>query len=147
MFCTVNEVINFTGLKPSHLNLSKDDDTKMNEIVETWIIQCEDLIKSYCNNDFKKYKCEIPKAVQNVCLRLCSNMVALAIARRDTPITKVNDWQINIVNMRIFSNDLKEDLEPWVIDKSHSSDKIDIFAITGSDIHGKSNHKSRRFRL
>ena len=140
-------MINFTGLKPSHLNLSRDDETKMNEIVEIWISQCEDLIKSYCNNDFKKYKCEIPKAVQNVCLRLCSNMVALAIARRDTPITKVNDWQINIVNMRIFSNDLKDDLEPWVIDKSNVSDKIDIFAITGSDIHGKSNHQGRRFRL
>ena len=132
MFCTVDEVINFTGLKPSHLNLSKDDDTKMNEIVETWIIQCQDLIKSYCNNDFKMYS-KIPDAVQNVCLRLCSNMVALAIARRDTPITKVNDWQVNIVNMRIFSNDLKDDLEPWVIDKSHVSDKIDFFAITGGD--------------
>ena len=147
MFCTVDEVINFTGLKPSHLNLSRDDEEKMNEIVEVWISQCEDLIKSYCNNDFKKYNCKIPPTVQNVCLRLCSNMVALAIARRDTPITKVNDWQINIVNMRIFSNDLKDDLAPYVIDKSHSSDKIDIFAITGKDTYGKSNHHGRRNRL
>lgn len=147
MFCTVDEVINFTGLKPSHLNLSREDEDKMNEIVEKWVKQSTSLIKSYCHNDFKKYK-HIPKAVQNVCLRLTANMVALAIARRDTPITKVNDWQVNIVNMRIFSNDLKEDLEPWVIDKSTKSDKIDFFAITGSsDHHGKNKHHCRRFSL
>lgn len=146
MFCTVDEVKDFTGLKPSHLNLQKDDEEKLDEIVETWIKQSTGLIKSYCHNDFTKYE-DIPDAVQNVCLRLCANMVALAIARRDTPITKVDDWQVNIVNMRVFSNDLKDDLEPWVIDKSTKSDKIDFFAITGSDVHGKSNHPNRRFRL
>lgn len=148
MFCTVDEVINFTGLKPSHLNLSKDDEEKMKMIVKKWIKESTSLIKSYCHNDFRKYKGNIPAAVQNVCLRLTGNMVALAIARRDTPITKVNDWQVNIVNMRIFSNDLKEDLEPWVIDKSTKSDKIDFFAITGSsDNHGKSNHHCRHIGL
>ena len=145
MFCTVDEVINFSGLKPNHLNLAKDDDEKLREIIEKWISEGESLIKSYCHNDFETYD-EIPPAVQNVCIRLVGNMAALATARRDTPITQVNDWQISIVNMRVFSNDLKEDLEPWVIDKSTKSDRIDFFAITG-DKHGKSHRKSRRFSL
>ena len=133
MFCTVDEVIDFTGLKTSHLNLAKEDDAKLREIVETWIKQSTSLIKDYCNNDFKDYE-TIPEAVQNVCLRLTANMVALAIARRDTPITQVNDWQINIVNMRVFSNDLKDDLTPYVLEReSTNSDRIDFFAITGAD--------------
>ena len=142
MFCTVDEVKDFTGLKPSHLNLAKDDDEKLDEILEKWIKQSTSLIKDYCNNDFKQYR-NIPDAVQNVCLRLTSNMVALATARRDTSITQVNDWQVNIVNMRVFSNDLKDDLEPYVLErKSTKSDRIDFFAITGDD-DGKSYYRSR----
>ena len=142
LFCTVEEVLDFTGLKPKHLNLSIDAECKFNEIVEDWIKQSTSLIKDYCNNDFKIYGENIPAAVQNVCIRLTGNMVALATARRDTPITQVNDCQINIVNMRIFSNDLKDDLAPYVIDKSRTSDKINIFAITGAE-HGKSHHRRR----
>ncbi|WP_295612121.1 hypothetical protein [uncultured Methanobrevibacter sp.] len=137
-----DEVIEFTGLKPSMLKLQSNDDGKLYVIIEAWTKQSEDLIKSYCNNDFKK---EVPLAVKNVCLRLTANMVTQAIARRDTPITKVNDWNISTVGSRIFTNDLKEDLEPFKIDISHTSDKIEFFAITGSDIHGESNHKRRRF--
>lgn len=137
-----DEVIEFTGLKPSMLKLQSNDEEKLHEIIEAWTKQSEDLIKSYCNNDFKK---EVPLAVKNVCLRLTANMVTQAIARRDTPITKVNDWNISTVGSRIFTNDLKEDLEPFKIDISHTSDKIEFFAITGSDIHGESNHKRRRF--
>ena len=97
-------------------------------MIQEWISQSTALIKSYCNNQFKN---EIDEAVKNVCLRLTSNMIALAIARRDTPITKVNDWTITITNSEIFSKDLKEDLTPYIIDKSTVSDPINILTITG----------------
>lgn len=139
-FVDADEVIRFTGLKPKMLKLQTNDDGELYVMVEEWIKQSEDLIKSYCNNEFKN---EVPGAVKNVCLRLTSNMVTQAIARRDTPITKVNDWNISTVGSRIFTNDLKEDLAPFKIDKSHSSDKIDFFAITGSDCHGKTHHRIR----
>jgi hypothetical protein len=47
MWITVDNVTDFTGLKPQHLKLDKTDTTKLNEIVEDWILQSEDLIKSY----------------------------------------------------------------------------------------------------
>ena len=143
-FVDADEVIRFTGLKPKMLKLQTNDDGELYVMVEEWIKQSEDLIKSYCNNEFKN---EVPGAVKNVCLRLTSNMVTQAIARRDTPITKVNDWNISTVGSRIFTNDLKEDLAPFKIDKSHSSDKIDLFAITGDNIYDENKHHSRRFRL
>lgn len=143
-FVDADEVIRFTGLKPKMLKLQTNDDGELYVMVEEWIKQSEDLIKSYCNNEFKN---EIPDAVKNVCLRLTANMVTQAIARRDTPITKVNDLTISTVGSRIFTNDLKEDLAPFKIDKSHSSDKIDLFAITGDNIYGENKHHSRRFRL
>ena len=99
MWISVEDIINFNGLKPKHLNLDNDD--------------------------------TVPAAVQNVCLRLTSNMVTLAIQKRDSPVIKVNDWTIQTVSSDIFTEDLKKDLDAFKVDKSNSSDVIDIFAITG----------------
>jgi hypothetical protein len=150
MFCTVDEVINFTGVKTTHLNLSKDDEPKLIELVTNWIRQATSLIKAYCHNDFADYIDEfksVPIAVNNVCMRLTANMVSQAIARRDTPITKVNDWNISTVGSRIFTNDLKEDLAPWKIENSNNSVNVNFFAITGDKPHGKAHHYPRRNSL
>lgn len=130
MWITVDEVKTFTGINPQHLKLDVSDESKLTEILEGWISQSESLIKSYTHNSFSE---EIPDDVKNVCLRLTANMVALAIERRDTPRTKVNDWKIQVSSAVIFEQTLKDDLEPYVIDHSTVSDKIDIFAITGGD--------------
>ena len=132
-FCTVEDVKRFTGVKLSHLKAKSEEE--LDSSIEDWIKQSESLIKEYCNNDFSKYN-PLPDAVQNICMRLTANMVTQAIARRDTPITKVNDWNISTVGSRIFTNDLKEDIAPYRIDKSYVSDKIDFFAITGADLDG-----------
>lgn len=126
----VDEVIDFHGLKPINLGYDKEDTEALCEIVTKWISQSEDLIKRYTNNQFID---DVPDAVKNVCIRLTSNMITLAIQRRDSPIIKVNDWQIRTVSSEIFTDDLKKDLAPFVIEHSTISDKIDFFAITGSD--------------
>lgn len=129
MWIDVDEVKTFTGINPKHLKLNDSDETKLNEILEEWILQSESLIKSYTHNQFTEDI--LPAAVKNVCLRLTANMVALAIERRDTPRTKVTDWTIRVSSSDIFTSDLKEDLEPYVKDYSNKSDKIEFFAITG----------------
>lgn len=128
MWIDVDEVKQFTGIQPQHLKLSKDDDNKLDEILTKWISQSEDLIKSYTNNKFEN---NVPDSVKNVCLRLTANMVALAIERRDTPRTIVNDWTIRVSSSKIFTEDLKEDLTPYVKEYSNKSDKVEFYAITG----------------
>ena len=131
MWISVDNVINFHGLKPKHLNLEKDDNAKLESIVSDWIIQSQDLINTYTN---RKYDDETVKpAVQNVCLRLTSNMVSLAIQKRDNPIIKVNDWTIQNVPSDIFTDDLKEDLKPFIKDSSTEPNSIGVLAITGKE--------------
>ena len=72
-------------------------------------------------------------AIRNICLRLTSNMVTLAIQKRDNPIIKVNDWTIQGLSSDIFTDDLKEDLKPFVKDSSTEPDSIGVLAITGRD--------------
>jgi hypothetical protein len=131
MWISVDDVINFHGLKPKHLNLDKDDTTTLEEIVSGWIEQSQDLINMYTNRNYTDTT--VRPAVQNICLRLTSNMVKLAVQNRDSPIIKVNDWTITTVPSDIFTDDLKEDLKPFIKDSSTEPDSIGVLAITGSD--------------
>lgn len=126
---TPAEVIEITGVKPQTFRLEKDDTQGLEALLSKWIIQSEGLITSYCNNQFTD---EVPPAVKNVCLRLTANMVAFSQSRNNTPVVKVNEWTVQTVSSKIFSNDLKQDLEPFRIErKSRKSDKIDFFTIVG----------------
>lgn len=131
MWISVEEVESFHGLKRQHLNF-KEDPKGFEDTITEWILQSQSLIIEYTNNFHKTSSDDIPRAVKNVCLRLVSNMVTMAIIRRDTPIIKVNDWTIQTTSSDIFTDDLKDDLKPFIKD-GHSgvADKIDFFAITG----------------
>ena len=134
LWISVDNVIDFTGLKPQHLKLDKTDTQRLEEIVTEWILQSESLIKNYTHN-FKTVGDDVDDAVKNVCLRLTSNMVALSVARRDTPITQPNDWTVQILSSEIFSQDLKDDLEPFVKQAvTGKSDRVFVYTVTGEDL-------------
>lgn len=135
LWISVDDVVKFHGLKPQHLNIKKTDndaDDQLEAIVESWIVQSQDLINMYCNRFYTSET--VRPAVQNICLRLTSNMVSLAIQKRDSPIIKVNDWTIQNVPSDIFTDDLKEDLKPFIKDSSTEPNSIGVYAITGEDV-------------
>ena len=134
LWISTDQVIHFSGLKPQHLNLDKTDDYTLHSILADWIKQAQSLILSYCH--IRTLNClAVSDAMKNVCLRLTANMVALSIARRDTPITQPNDWTVQILSSEIFTKDLKADLEPYVnASVTGKSDKITVFTVTGEDI-------------
>ena len=135
LWISVDQVIAFHGLKPQHLNIKKDDkdaDDKLEGILTDWILQSQDLINVYTNRHYTSETVRL--AVKNVCLRLTSNMVSLAIQKRDSPIIKVNDWTIQNVPSDIFTDDLKEDLKPFIKDSSNEPNSIGVYAITGEDV-------------
>lgn len=134
LWITTTSVVNFHGLKPKQFNLEKTDDNGLDNIISEWIIQGQSLINTFCHREYTSVT--VTPAVQNVLLRLVSNMCTLAIQRRDTPIIKVNDWNIQTVPSDIFTDDLKEDLKPFIKDSSNDYSKIGFFAITGADTDG-----------
>lgn len=134
MWINTTQIINFTGLKPKQFNLEKTDDTGLDDMLQEWILQCQSLIETYTHRSYSDSN--VPPAVQNICLRLVSNMCTLAIQRRDTPIIKVNDWNIQTVPSDIFTDDLKEDLKPFIKDSSNDYKSIGFFAITGAEENG-----------
>ena len=61
-------------------------------------------------------------------------MVSLAVQKRDSPIIKVNDWTIQNVPSDIFTDDLKDDLKPFIKDSSNEPNSIGVLTITGEDV-------------
>ena len=138
LWITTTNVINFQSLKPQQFGLQKTDTTGLNSLLSTWIVQCQDMINTYTHRSYTS--ATVPPAVQNVLLRLVSNMVTLSIQRRDSPIIKVNDWTVQTLSSDIFSDDLKHDLKEFVKDSSNDYSKLGFFAITGADdTHGSSD--------
>ncbi len=133
MWISSDDVIHFHGLKPQHLNLEKTDTSKLEEILNEWILQSQSLILTYCHIKSLSDD-DVSSAMKNVCLRLTSNMVSLAIQKRDNPIIKVNDWTIQGLSSDIFTDDLKADLAPFVKDSSNEPNAIGVYAITGEDL-------------
>ena len=138
LWITTTNVINFQSLKPQQFGLQKTDTTGLQSLLSDWIVQCQDLINTYTHRQYTSTT--VPPAVQNVLLRLVSNMVSLSIQRRDSPIIKVNDWTIQTLSSDIFSDDLKSDLSPFIKDSSNDYSKLGFFAITGSDDNGASDN-------
>ena len=131
LWITTSSIINFHGLKPKQFNLDKTDTTGLHNMLCEWIRQCQSIIETYTHRDY--IPATVPGAVQNILLRLTSNMVTLAVQRRDSPIIKVNDWTVSTVPSEIFTDDLKHDLEPFVKDASTEPNSIGVLAITGED--------------
>ena len=137
LWITTTNIINFQSLKPQQFGLQKTDATGLTNLLSDWISQCQDMINTYCHRTYTS--ATVPPAVQNVLLRLVSNMVTLSIQRRDSPIIKVNDWNIQTIPSNIFTDDLKDDLKPFIKDSSNDYKSIGFFAITGADEDGGSN--------
>ena len=137
LWITTTNIINFQSLKPQQFGLQKTDATGLDSLLSDWIVQCQDLINTYTHRQYNSTN--VPPSVQNVLLRLVSNMVSLSIQRRDSPIIKVNDWTVQTLSSDIFSDDLKDDLKPFIKDSSNDYSKIGFFAITGADSDGAGN--------
>lgn len=129
-YCTADEVIQLTGIRPEQVRLEKGDTEGLTSLLGKWIGYCKSLIDGFCHKTFDD---NTPGGVAVVCLRMAANMVALSQTRKDTPLIKVNDWKVGISSSAIFTQDLKDDLKDggFVVDKSNKSDSVDFFAITG----------------
>ncbi|MFW6242677.1 MAG: hypothetical protein ACOC2W_00800 [bacterium] len=112
-YSSPDEVIEYTGIQPNQLHLEDDGvetaDKKLEKLITKWLIQVKNWIDLDRNTDFSKME-TIPPIINNIALRAASNMVAMALVRRDSPIVKSNDFNIQLITDRIFTDDIKNDL-------------------------------------
>lgn len=53
---------------------------------------------------------KVPEGIHNIAKRMCGNMVALALSRRESGVYRVDDWNVKIALDQIFTPEIKKDL-------------------------------------
>lgn len=109
-YSTVSDVQQHTGIRISDLGF--DTDAELVTWVEGRLTEIKDLIDHDRNRDYT-VDGSIPAGIHNIALRIMSNMVAMAVLRRETPIVRVDDFNIKMVEDRIFTTAIKDDLKRY----------------------------------
>lgn len=130
-YCTYQDVINMSGVNAKKLGY-KDQESQFQALISEWISQAESFINSYCKRNWNNYyddddnlvEVTVPLVVKNVCIRLTSNIIAFNFKRRDDPIRKVNDYSVKVFESDVFTDDLKQDLKPFV-----KASRVSVFKI------------------
>jgi hypothetical protein len=132
-YTTPEIIIKVNGIKPEHLRLEKEEnpDTALTNLLNTWITQADAMIDT--QHEHSQTQNRKLAVIENVALRLVSNMVGMVRAKQDTPLIKINDWTIQLTSSKIFTDDLKDDLKPFVVEHSSTNNPIEFSAITGDD--------------
>ncbi len=107
-------VINYTGVHPEDLGL--DDQAELEDTIRGWLVDIKDLIDQDRNRDFHKEVEngrweKVPPAIDSIALKMASNMVAQAITRRDTPIIKIGEYAVRMVEDKVFTSNIKDELK------------------------------------
>jgi len=119
MYSTPEKVISYTGVRPQDFYLEDDGEKtaeeKLKEMIEGWLLQVKDLIDADRNRDYNKEVDEgkrekVPPGIENIALRMAANMVAQAQLRRETPIVRHDDYSVDMVEDKVMTNAIKNDL-------------------------------------
>lgn len=134
-YCTIEDITDLTGLKPKHwFKNSETPDEDFKEMMDKWIQMASDAVDKYCNRTFDELTdtTSPPGTIRLATSLLVSNLIAFAQTRRDTPIIKHNDWNVDFLSVDFFTDDIKDMLEDYKVSKVNSS-KIDFFTVYGDD--------------
>lgn len=115
-YSSAEEVIRFTGVHPPDLGLSSDDELKT--VIEGWLVQIKDVIDQDRNRDYHQEvidgkRTAVPPGINLIAMRMCANMVAQATFRRESTIVQVDDYKIQMVDDRVFTEQLMKDLSRY----------------------------------
>ncbi len=111
VYSSAKDVIQYTGTQPRDLGLETDED--LEELITKWLIQIKDLIDRDRNRDFHKEDGGVPPGLDHIARRGCANVVAQASFRRESTIVQVDDYTIQMVDDRVFTTSIRDDLKRY----------------------------------
>jgi len=107
IYSSVTQVINYTGIRPEDLGL--ETSCELEVIIHGWLVDIKNFIDEDRNRDYY-IENKIPSGINNITLRICANMIAQSQLRRDTPLVKIDDFNIQMVEDKIFTEAIRRDL-------------------------------------
>lgn len=130
-------LIKVSGMRARDFAL--DTEAELFSIVEQWYREAKGIIDAHRKRNFldehEGDAAFVPMIVHHCADRLVANMIALAQARRGTPVMRVGDYEIRLTGDDVLTPDIAEILGtiPFGSSGASGSSTIRVMAITGAD--------------
>ncbi len=106
-YSSAADVIQFTGVQPEDIGASNKAE------LETWITARLEEIKDIIDQDRgRDYHAEgaVPKGIDHIALRIAGNLIGHAVMRRETPIVRIDDFTIRMIEDQVLTEAIQADL-------------------------------------
>lgn len=115
-YSTADEVIQYTGVHPQDIGLESYEG--LNRVIEGWLVQIKDIIDKDRNRDYHQEveegkRTEVPPGINHIAMRVCANVIAQATFRRESTIVQVDDYKVQMVDDRVFTTSIRDDLKRY----------------------------------
>ena len=112
-YSTIVDVKNYTGIRKEDLGFSTEK--ALEDFIEARLLEVKDLINNDRNRNYDTEvlageRLEVPPGIHQIALRMMANLIGYAVVRRDTPIVRISDFNVQQIDDKIFTPDLKRDL-------------------------------------
>lgn len=112
---TAKDIKELTGIKPSdyHFENVEDEEQALNSMLETWIKRIASHVYARLERSLSEKDAEY-EAIQDIIVRTVAKLVAISLQQRTSPVVRINDFAINILNTSEVTKDLNDELEPFL---------------------------------
>jgi len=116
-YSSVDDVLQHTGMRIEDLGFMSEASAR--DWIENRLVEIKDLIDHDRNRDYHAEvgageRDKVPPGIHSIALRIMSNMVGQAVLRRTTPIIKKDDFSVQLVEDRVFTEAIKKDLRRYL---------------------------------
>lgn len=108
-YATAEDVIEFTGHEAEDFNLSNT--SAFYDLVGKWIGQAESIINTDRGRTFDlEDDIQYAPLLQNITTRLVANMMAKAIQLRTSPVERIDDFTVRVIDTKVIDAGIRADL-------------------------------------
>jgi len=104
---TSAELRNGTGVEAQ--DLTSGDEVALEGLLDRWLAEATEYVDAYLEKTYDP--AVVPVGIKGITLRIASNMVMVALQRRNTPIIQVSDFNFQLVKDEVMTKSIREDLE------------------------------------
>jgi hypothetical protein len=109
-YSSVDSVVQSSGAKAKDLGF--DDDDSLETFIEERLVEIKDLIDTECSRDFTD-EGTVPGGIDRIALGMACDFLSMAMLRRDTPIVRIDDFNVRSVKDEIFTPEVIKSLQRY----------------------------------
>lgn len=106
MYSTADDVRHYSQVKPKDLGF--DDVPALDDWIEDRLVEIADYIDEYCGRTWEPE--EAPKGIHGIAREMARNVVSLSVTSRETPVVRVDDWRVRMVEPEILTDSIRRAL-------------------------------------